>query len=104
MIIITGRAEINPNMVAGLKEALQAMMRATWEESGCLSYSLAIESEGGSEQPAVLSICERWEDEKALKAHFAAPHMAAFNKAAQGALISLDVKMYDVVNERELVI
>ena len=102
MIIIAGRAEVDPAKVAGLKAALQAMMRATWEESGCLSYSLAIESDGTSETPAVISICERWADEAALKAHFTAPHMAAFNKAVAGALLSLDVKMYDVVNEREL--
>ena len=104
MIIVAGRAEADPAKLAGMKDALQAMMQATWEESGCLSYSLAIENEGGINGPAVLSIFERWESEASLKAHFKAPHMAAFNKAAAGAILSLDVKLYDVTGERELAI
>lgn len=102
MIIVAGRAEVDPARIAGMKAALQAMMQATWEESGCLSYSLAIENEGGVDGPAVLCIFERWDSEASLKAHFTAPHMADFNKAAAGAIVSLDVKLYDAANEREL--
>ena len=100
MIIIIGRAEVDPARLEDLRPALQAMMRATFEETGCLSYSLAMESDGSDGRPAVLTIAERWADEAALKAHFAAPHMAAFNKAAEGALLSLDAKMFDATNER----
>jgi quinol monooxygenase YgiN len=102
MIIIIGRAEVDPDRVEALRPALQAMMRRTFEESGCLSYSLAIEDLGGNGRPAVLSIAERWEDECALKAHFESDHMAAFNKATDGAVWSLDVKMFDAANERPL--
>ncbi|QMW22595.1 putative quinol monooxygenase [Sandaracinobacteroides saxicola] len=102
MIIIMGRAEVKPQRLAALSGALNDMMRATWAESGCLSYSLAVESDGSDGHPAVLCIAERWADAEALKAHFKAPHMAAFNKAAEGAVLSLDVKMYDASNERPL--
>lgn len=102
MIIIIGRAEVDPVKAAALKPALAEMMRATFEESGCLSYSLAMEDDGGDGRPAILSIAERWESEAALKAHFASPHMAAFNAAAAGAMLSLDVRMYEVTNERPL--
>jgi quinol monooxygenase YgiN len=102
MIIILGRAEVDPERVEALRPALQAMMRRTFEESGCLSYSLAIEDAGGNGQPAVLSIAERWADECALKAHFESPHMAEFNAAAEGAVWSIDVKMFDAANERPL--
>ena len=102
MIIILGRAEVDPDRVEALRPALRAMMRHTFEESGCLSYSLAVEDPGGDGRPAVLTIAERWADECALKEHFESPHMADFNAAIEGAVWSLDVKMFDGANERPL--
>jgi quinol monooxygenase YgiN len=98
MLIVVGRAEADPADVAELRPALKAMMEATWAESGCLSYSLSIENEGGN-GPAVISICERWADEAALKAHFTAPHMADFNRKVAGRIRALDVKLYEVARE-----
>ena len=98
MIIIIGRAEFDPAALSRLRPALDAMMRATWEESGCLSYSMAVESEADG----VVTIVERWADEAALKTHFATPHMAAFNAAVAGVIRSMDLKMYDVTGERAL--
>ncbi len=102
MIIIHGRAEIDPTRLEALKPALQAMMRATFEESGCLSYSLAIEDEGGEGRPAILNIAERWSGEADLVSHGKSAHMAAFNKAVAGAIWSIDLKMFDASNERPL--
>ncbi len=102
MIIIIGRAEVDPDRVEELRPALQAMMRHTFEESGCLSYSLAIEDPGGNGRPAVMTIAERWADECALKEHFESAHMAEFNKAVDGAVWSIDVKMFDAANVRPL--
>jgi quinol monooxygenase YgiN len=102
MIIIIGRAEVDPERIEQLRPALQAMMRHTFEESGCLSYSIAVENPGGDGQPAVLAITERWADECALKEHFESDHMAAFNTAVDGAIWSIDVKMFDGSNERPL--
>jgi quinol monooxygenase YgiN len=104
MIIIIGRAEVESSRVAELRPALREMMRKTFDESGCLSYSLAIEHEGGPDEPAILSIAERWADECALRDHFGSEHMTAFNKAAAGAILSIDVKMFDAANERPLVL
>jgi quinol monooxygenase YgiN len=102
MIIIIGRAEVDPTRLEGLKPALQDMMRATFEESGCLSYSMAIEDEGGDGRPAVIAITERWSGEGDLASHGASAHMKAFNKAAAGAFWSLDLKIFDASNERPL--
>jgi quinol monooxygenase YgiN len=102
MIIVLGRAEVDAVRLPGLRDALTQMMRATFAESGCLSYSLSVEDEGGDGRPAVIAIAERWADEAALRAHFGAPHMAAFNKAVAGAMLSLDAKMFDASNERPL--
>lgn len=96
MIIVIARAEVDPARVDELRPALDAMMRATWEESGCLSYSMAVEGD------SVVSIVERWQDVAALKAHFTMPHMQAFNDAVMGAVRSIDAKMYDATNERDV--
>lgn len=100
MIIVIARAEVDPARLDELKPALDAMMRSTWEESGCLSYSMAIEAN----DRGVVSIVERWASEDALKLHFTQPHMAAFNTAIAGAILSLDARLYDAVNERPLVV
>lgn len=98
MIIVIARAEFDPARLDELQPALDAMMRATWEESGCLSYSMAIESRTAG----VATIVERWESVEALKAHFATPHMAAFNAAIAGAVTSIDARMYEVSSEKPL--
>jgi len=98
MIIVIARAEFDPARIDELQPALDAMMRATWEESGCLSYSMAIENRA----MGICTIVERWESEAALKAHFTQPHMAAFNAAVMGAIRSIDARLYDVSNERAL--
>jgi quinol monooxygenase YgiN len=102
MIIIIGRVEADPERLPGLRQALTAMMRATWDESGCLSYSLAVEDEGGNGRPAIISIVERWESEAALVPHFQSPHMKAFNAAVEGAILSIEARMFDVAGERPL--
>ncbi|WP_199554980.1 putative quinol monooxygenase [Sandaracinobacteroides hominis] len=102
MIIVIGRAELDPARLADVRPALTEMMRHTFEESGCLSYSLAIEHDGADGRPAVLSLAERWVDEAAIREHAASPHMAAFNKAVAGAFYSFDARMFDASNERPL--
>lgn len=100
MIIIIARIEFDPDEIDALQPALDAMMRATWDESGCLSYSMAIESR----EQGICTIVERWESEAVLKQHFATPHMADFNAAILGHVRSVDAKLYDVTGERALMI
>lgn len=100
MIIVIARVEFDPALLGEIEPALEAMMKATWEESGCLSYSMAIESR----QEGVCSIVERWESEAALKTHFTTPHMAAFNAAIMGKVRGMDAHIYDATNERPLVL
>lgn len=98
MIIVIARVEFDPTRLDELQPAIDAMMKATWEESGCLGYSMAIESR----EEGIGMIVERWASVDALKTHFASPHMARFNAAVLGAVHSVDARMYDVVNERPL--
>ncbi|TFU01216.1 antibiotic biosynthesis monooxygenase [Polymorphobacter arshaanensis] len=98
MIIIIARAEVDPEALEIVEAAMAKMMRATWEEPGCISYSMAVEDR----ERGIISVVERWEDEAAIKRHFAMPHMAIFNAAVAGHGRSMDAKMYDAANERAL--
>ncbi len=99
MLVIMGRAETDPATLPELRAALAEMMAATRTEAGCLAYSLSVEDEGGPDRPAVIAIGERWADIDSLRAHLAAPHMAAFNRRAAGRIRNLDVKLYRVAEE-----
>jgi quinol monooxygenase YgiN len=72
---------------AGQREAILREFRANVPnvraEDGCLEYGPAIDAEGmGSFQTRFGSdtfvVIEKWRDAQALKAHAAAPHMAAY--------------------------
>ncbi len=98
MIIVIARVEFDPTRLDELQPAIDAMMKATWEESGCLGYSMAIESR----EEGIGIIVERWASVEALKAHFGSPHMDKFNAAVMGAVHAIDARMYDVISERPL--
>ncbi len=98
MIILIARCEIDPEALPALKPLLDRTMRTTWEESDCLSYSIAVESEAAG----VVTIVERWRSEAALLDYLATPAMLEFHDALQPVLISLDARIYDVTGERTL--
>lgn len=61
----------------------RANMPAVRAEQGCIEYGPAIDAEGvGAIQtelgPDTFVVIEKWESLEALKAHAAAPHMAAY--------------------------
>lgn len=61
----------------------RANMPAVHAEQGCIEYGPAIDAEGmGSFQtafgPDTFLVIEKWDSKAALKAHAAAPHMAAY--------------------------
>jgi quinol monooxygenase YgiN len=64
-------------------QAFRANVPAVHAEQGCIEYGAAIDAEGlGSIQTKVgadtFVVVEKWESVDALKAHAAAPHMAAY--------------------------
>jgi quinol monooxygenase YgiN len=98
MIILIARCEIDPDALAALKPRVEETMRLTWEETDCLSYSIAVESEAAG----VMIIVERWRSEAALRDYLATPAMRDFHEALQPVLISLDARIYDAAGERPL--
>jgi quinol monooxygenase YgiN len=64
-------------------EAFRANVPAVRAERGCIEYGAALDTEGfGSFQtkfgPDTFVVVEKWASADALKAHAAAPHMAAY--------------------------
>ena len=77
--IITAKPGMRENLLA-LARANLAAVRA---EKGCIEYGPAIDAEGigGFQTKAgadTIFVIEQWQDADALKAHAAAPHMAAY--------------------------
>ena len=100
MIVVIARAEFDPARLDSIEVALDAMMRASWAESGCLSHSMAVENRA----EGIVSIVERWSTDADLDAHLATPNMTAFRAAIDGAVRSIDAKVYNVTGERPLLI
>lgn len=83
MIHVVALITAKPGQRAAVLEAFRANLPAVRAEDGCIEYGPAIDAEGmGSFQAKVGSdtfvVIEKWRDADALKAHAAAPHMAAY--------------------------
>jgi quinol monooxygenase YgiN len=92
MILIQGYAKLGPGEFDRLSDAMRTQVEATNEEDGCELYCFARDVS----DPDLLRISERWRDQTALDAHFASPHMAAFNAViGEAKLLDLSVKAYE---------
>ena len=83
MIHVIAIITAKPGMREAILEAARANIPAVRAEDGCIEYNLGIDAEGlGSFQtkfgPDTFVFVEKWRDNAALKAHAAAPHMAAY--------------------------
>ncbi|MGI4879024.1 MAG: antibiotic biosynthesis monooxygenase [Janthinobacterium lividum] len=98
MIIVIARIEVDPTSIPRLRPLLDRMTQLTWHESGCLSYSIAVESESDG----IISLVERWESEAAFHAYLATPAMVAFKVEFSAEQIAVDARIYDISGERML--
>ena len=80
----------------GMRDAVLALFRANvpavHAEAGCIEYGPAIDTEGAGQIQAPLgpdsfAVIEKWESLEHLRAHAAAPHMAAYGAATKDHLI-----------------
>ena len=88
MLIVLAEATLGAGALEEAREAFTAMIEASREEEGCISYAYAIDVL----DPNKLIIVEKWVDDAALAYHFGTPHMAAF----QAALGGLDVTITEL--------
>ncbi|AOL94420.1 putative quinol monooxygenase [Porphyrobacter sp. LM 6] len=89
MLIVLAKAQVSADGLAAAKAAIADMVVASNAEDGCIAY--AFTQDLGD--PTIIHIVEKWQDEAALAAHFATPHMAAFGAAIAG----LDFKVMEAV-------
>jgi quinol monooxygenase YgiN len=92
MIVIHAKVETAPGAIGALRTAIATMEKASRAEAGCVEYVFT----SSLESPSTIRIFEQWRSVDALKAHFATPHMAAFNAAMRAhPPKSLDVKAFE---------
>lgn len=83
MIHVVAVITAKPGQRETILDAFRANMPAVHAEAGCIEYGPATDAEGvGGFQtkfgPDSFVVIEKWESLEALKAHAAAPHMAAY--------------------------
>lgn len=83
MLHVVAIITAKPGQRENILEAFRANIPAVRAEDGCIEYGPAIDADGlGSFQtkfgPDTFVVMEKWRDAQALKAHAAAPHMAAY--------------------------
>lgn len=96
MIHVVAIITTKPGQRETVLTAFRANMPAVLAEDGCIEYGPAIDAEGlGSFQakvgPDTFVVIEKWRDVAALKAHAAAPHMAAYGAKVKDLLASRTV-------------
>ena len=84
MIHVIAIITAKPGQREPILQAIRANLPAVRAEKGCIEYGPAVDAEGiGSFQakagPDSIFVIEKWADADALKAHAAAPHMAAYS-------------------------
>jgi quinol monooxygenase YgiN len=83
MIHVLAIITAKPGQREAILRAFRANIPAVRAERGCIEYGPAIDADGmGGFQtkvgPDSFVVIEKWDDTDALKAHAAAPHMAAY--------------------------
>ncbi len=83
MIHVLAIVTAKPGQRDKILTVFRANMPAVHAEAGCIEYGPAVDAEGmGGFQtklgPDTFVVIEKWESIDALKAHAAAPHMAAY--------------------------
>jgi quinol monooxygenase YgiN len=93
VLIVAGEIEIDPAQREPAVAAAREMMEATRREPGCLGYTFSADLV----DPGRFRIFEEWESQAALDAHFAAPHMAAFQAKVAGLGVrGMRIQKYEI--------
>jgi len=93
---------VKPGMRDRVLEALRANVPAVRAEAGCIEYGATVDAEGAGAIQTRLGadtfvVVEKWESLEALKAHAAAPHMAAYAARVKGMLASRVIHVLSAV-------
>jgi quinol monooxygenase YgiN len=79
MLIVSGDVIARPDSIAEMMRASLEHVHRSRREPGCVTHDVSVDAEN----PLRLMFFERWQDEAALKAHFAVPASRHFWKLLQ---------------------
>ena len=93
MVHVIAVITAKPGMRDAILQAFRANVPAVKAEAGCIEYGAAIDLEDGPGFQAkyganTFVAIEKWESLAALKAHAAAPHMAAYGAKTKEMIAS----------------
>ena len=93
MVHVVAIITAKPGLRDEILEAFRANVPKVHAEDGCIDYGATIDTEGvGSLQTPfgddTFVVVEKWESLAALKAHAAAPHMAAYGAKTKDMIAS----------------
>jgi len=100
MIHVVAIITAKPGMRDSVLAHFRANVPAVRAEAGCIEYGATVDAAGGS--PAKFGddtfvVIEKWESMDALKAHAAAPHMAAYAAKTKEMLASRAIHVLEPV-------
>jgi quinol monooxygenase YgiN len=99
VIVVVGRVQTDAGRRAELIRVGQTVARASRTEAGCIGYRLYADTE----QEDAFVFIEEWEDEPALRRHFATAHIAEFMRAMPALLTAPpDVRFHTVASSMSL--
>ena len=93
MIHVIAVITAKPGKRAAILEAFRANVPNVHAENGCIEYGAAVDAENAlpfqtKYGPDTFLVVEKWESMDALKAHAAAPHMAAYGAKTKEMIAS----------------
>ena len=93
MIHVIAVITAKPGKRAQILEAFRANVPNVHAEKGCIEYGAAVDAENALAVqtkwgPDTFLVIEKWESMEALKAHAAAPHMAAYGARTKELIAS----------------
>jgi quinol monooxygenase YgiN len=93
MIHVIAVVTAKPGKRDSILQAFRANTAAVWAEKGCIEYSAAVDAENALPFQTrwgadTFLVIEKWESMDALKAHAAAPHMAAYGAKTKELIAS----------------
>lgn len=93
MIHVIAIITAKPGMRESILRALCANVPAVRAEPGCIEYGAAVDADNALALqtrfgPDIFLVIEKWESMDALKAHAAAPHMAAYASKVKDMIAS----------------
>ena len=82
-LTIVAHIHAHPDKIDLVRTELDKLIPPTRQEAGCLQYDLHQDND----EPAHFLFYENWESRELWQDHINAPHLKAFAKATEGAVV-----------------